>query len=98
MYSGRIAAEAAAAALDGCDGGAGDLGQYDRNLWDKIGPELRVSTKLRKIAGLQWLLNFTIRRAAHSQEVRDTLRAMIAQEVSREQMTGPLFYLKLLAK
>ena len=96
MYSGRIAAEAAAAALDGCGGGAGDPGQYDRNLWDKIGPELRVSTKTRKIAGLQLLLNFTIRRAAHSQEVRDTLRAMIAQEVSREQMTGPLFYLKLL--
>jgi hypothetical protein len=57
-----------------------------------------VSAKLQKIAGLEWLLNFTIRRAAHSQEVRDTLCAMIAQEVSREQMTSPLFYLKLLAK
>ena len=44
------------------------------------------------------LLNFTIRRAARSQEVRDTLCAMIAQEVSRKQMTSPLFYLKLLSK
>ena len=30
--------------------------------------------------------------------MRDTLCAMIAQEVSRKQMTSPLFYLKLLSK
>jgi flavin-dependent dehydrogenase len=98
MYSGRVAAEAAAAALEMGDVGAENLWRFDHNLWDKIGHELKVSTKLQKIASLQWLLDFTIRRAAHSQEVRDTLCAMIAREVSREQMTGPLFYLKLLAK
>jgi geranylgeranyl reductase family protein len=98
MYSGRVAAETAAAALKIGNGGAENLWRFDHDLWGKIGHELKVSTKLQKIAGLEWLLNFTIRRAAHSPEVRDTLRAMIAQEVSREQMTGPLFYLRLLAK
>jgi menaquinone-9 beta-reductase len=98
MYSGRVAAEAAAAALEMGDVSAENLWRFDHDLWDKIGHELKVSAKLQKIAGLQWLLNFTIRRAAHSQEVRDTLCAMIAREVWREQMTGPLFYLKLLAK
>ena len=98
MYSGRVAAEAAAAALEMGDVGVENLWRFDHDLWDKIGHELKVSAKLQKIAGLQWLLNFTIRRAAHSEEVRDTLRAMIGQEVSREQMTSPLFYLKLLAK
>ena len=44
------------------------------------------------------LLNFTIRKAAHSQEVKDTLCAMIAGEVSRKQMTSLLFYLKLIVK
>ena len=58
----------------------------------------RVSTKLQWIAGLEPLLNFTIRKAAHSQDVKDTLCAMIAEEVSRKQMTSPLFYLKLLAR
>jgi geranylgeranyl reductase family protein len=98
MHSGRIAASAAARALDAGDVGTASLARYDRDLWDGIGDELRVSTKLQRIAGLEPLLNFTIRKAAHSQEVKDTLCAMIAEEVSRKQMTSPLFYLKLLAK
>ena len=95
MYSGRVAAETAAAALKIGDVGAENLWRFDHDLWGKIGHELKVSAKLQKIAGLEWLLNFTIRRAAHSPEVRDTLCAMIAREVPREQMTSPLFYLKL---
>jgi geranylgeranyl reductase family protein len=98
MYSGRVAAEVAAAAVKIGDVGAESLWRFDRDLWDKIGHGLKVGAKLQKIAGLEWLLNFTIRKAAHSQEVSDILRAMIAHEVSREQMTSPLFYLKLLAK
>ena len=60
-------------------GGSANLWRFDHDLWDDIGHELKVSAKLQTIAGLEWLLNFTIRRAARSQEVRDTLCAMIAQ-------------------
>jgi hypothetical protein len=56
------------------DVGAENLRRFDHDLWDKIGHGLKVGAKLQKIAGLEWLLNFTIRRAAHSQEVRDKHR------------------------
>jgi menaquinone-9 beta-reductase len=98
MYSARVAAAEAAAAIKRGDIGAASLGRYDRALWDGIGAELKTSTKLQWIAGCQPLLNFTIGRAARSQDVRDTLCAMIAEEISRKEMTSPLFYLKLLAK
>jgi geranylgeranyl reductase family protein len=98
MYSGRLAAQAAAMALRTGEAGAANLEHFDVALWDELGQELRLSTRLQKIARLEWLLNFTIRKAARSQEVRDTLCAMIAHEESREQMTSPLFYLRLLLK
>ena len=98
MYSGRVAAAAAAAAIKAGDVGGASIGCYDRELWDGIGDELKISTKLQRIAGCEPLLNFTIRKAARSQEVKDILCAMIAGEVSRKQMTSPLFYLKLIVK
>jgi geranylgeranyl reductase family protein len=98
MYSGRVAAAEATAALAAGDLSAAGLARYDRQLWADLGGELKLSTKLQKIAGLEFLLNFTIRKAARNQDVKDTLCAMIAQEVSRKQMTSSLFYLKLLAK
>jgi flavin-dependent dehydrogenase len=97
-YSGRLAAQAAAMALRKGEAGAANLDHFDVALWDELGKELKLSTRLQKIARFEWLLNFTIRKTARSQEVRDTLCAMIAQEVSREQMINPLYYLKLLAK
>jgi menaquinone-9 beta-reductase len=98
MYSGRVAAAEAAAALEVGDVSAASLAHYDRQLWAGIGEALAISTKLRRIGGIPSLLNFTIRKAAQNQEVKDTLCAMISEEISRKQMTSPLFYLKLLAK
>jgi geranylgeranyl reductase family protein len=98
MYSGRIAAQAAATAVRKGEAGAANLDHFDAVLWAELGEELKLSARLQNIARFEWLLNFTIRKAARSQEVRDTLCAMIAQEVSRQQMISPLFYLKLFAK
>ena len=98
MYSGRVAATAAAAAIKSGDVGGASICRYDRELWDGLGDELRISTQLQWIAGCEPLLNFTIRKAARSQEVKDTLCAIIAGEVSRKQMTSLLFYLKLIVK
>lgn len=98
LYSARAAAGAAAEALKAGDIGAASLARYDRALWSGIGHELKISSKLQWIARFQPLLNFTVRKAAGSEDVKDRLCAMIAEEVSREEMTGPLFYLKLLAK
>jgi geranylgeranyl reductase family protein len=97
MYSARRAVEVAKAALQADDVSAAALARYDRRLWDEIGDELAVSTRLQKIARFRPLLNFTIAKAARNADVRDTICAMIAEEIPRKQLTSPLFYLKLLA-
>ena len=98
MYSGRVAAAEAAAALKAGDMSARSLARYDRRLWTALGDELDISTRLQKIAGIKSVWNFIIRKAARSQDVQDTLCAMMAEETSRKQMTGPMFYLKLMTK
>ncbi len=97
MYSARSAVEACRRALVENDVSEQSLSRYDTQLWNEIGDELAVSTRLQRIARIKPLLNYTIRKAAHNPTVRDTICAMIAEEVPRKQLTNPLFYLKLLA-
>jgi geranylgeranyl reductase family protein len=98
MYSGRVAAVETAAALARGDVSAASLASYHHQLWAGIGEALGISTKLQRIGRIKPLLNFTIRKAAQNESVKNALCAMIAEEISRKQMTSPLFYLKLLAK
>ncbi len=96
MYAARHAVECAREAC-----GAGDfrdkfLARYDKRLWDEIGDELKVSTRLQQVGRLRFLVNFVIQKAAKSQGVRDILCGMIANEVPKKQLANPLFYLKLL--
>ncbi len=97
MFSARLAVSHAAAALKE-DASAAALAGYRRELWAALGDELDISTKLQKIAAIKPVWNFVIRKAARNQDVQETLCAMIAEEVSRRQLTGPMFYLKKLAK
>lgn len=94
MYSARLAVETAREAC-----AAGDLRSlagYDRRVWDALGDELRVSFRMQQLGRLRFLLNFVIRKAARNQEIGDVICGMIANEIPKEQLTNPLFYLKLL--
>lgn len=97
MFSGRVAAAQAAAAVATGDVSALSLAGYDRELWAGIGEALKISTRLQKVVSIRSLWNFTIRKAARNPDVKDAIGAMIADEHSRERMTRAMFYLKLLA-
>jgi geranylgeranyl reductase family protein len=96
LFSARHAVECAGEACDAGDFGERFLGRYDRRLWGAIGEELKVSTRLQKIGCIRPLLNLVIRRAQESQEIRDLICGMIAEEIPKSRLTNPLFYLKLL--
>ncbi|MFQ6615215.1 MAG: NAD(P)/FAD-dependent oxidoreductase [Fidelibacterota bacterium] len=96
MYSARVAVETAREAHEGKDFGGAFLSRYDRRLWDAIGPELKLSTRLQQLGRLRFLLNFVIGKAARHQEVRETIGGMITNELPREKLASPVFYLKLL--
>lgn len=98
MYSSRYAVETAWEAHNAGDFSAAFLRRYDQRLWDEIGDELRVSTKLQMIGRCKPLLNFTIGKAARSPAVRDIICGMIANEIPRKKLANPLFYLRLLCR
>lgn len=96
MFSARYAVETARKAIDKNDFSENMLANYDANLWKSIGHELKVSSKLQWLGRHRSLLNFVIRKAANSPEVSDLVSGMVANQIPREKLANPLFYLKLL--
>jgi len=96
LFSARYAVETAKQALDQEDLSAGFLSRYEDNLWNSIGNELRISTKLQKIGRYRFLLNLVINKAAKNPEVSNIIAGMLANEVPRKRLANPLFYLRIL--
>ena len=96
LYSARLAAATAAAAVAAGDSSAAVMRRYDERLWSAIGSELTISTRLQRLGRWRPLLNYVIRRAARDEAVSDHIGGMIANAVPREELTGPLYYLRLL--
>ena len=96
LYSARYAVRTASDAIKAGDVSESFLARYDRELWTMIGPELRVSSQLQKLGRHRLLLNFVIAKAARNPEIADLIAGMIANEVPRNRLANPMFYLKLL--
>lgn len=97
LYSGMLAANAAVAALEG---GATDAvtlrGKYDKELWRRIGSELRISHTLQRLSAYPWLMNMVVNKSAKSPALRDTISSMFADISLRERLRKPGFYLDIL--
>jgi geranylgeranyl reductase family protein len=96
MYSAKFAVQTAVGAVNKNDFSQEFLSNYEDQLWDAIGDELRVSSKLQKIGRSRFLLNLVINKAAKSKEVSNLIAGMLANEIPRKNLANPLFYLKLL--
>ncbi len=98
LYSARTAVETAVEALQANDFSARFLKRYDQRLWDALGDELKISTRMQQLGRWQSLLNLVIRKAAGNPELGELICGMIANAVPKKYFTNPLFYLKLLFK
>ena len=96
LYSARIAMDIAKKAIDSDNFNENLLAEYDKILWDAIGDELRVSTKLQKIGRIRFLLNFVINKASRSEKVKELISGMMANQIPKTKLANPLFYIKLL--
>ena len=96
MLSAKYAIKALKEAIDLNDISESSLSAYDKMLWDEIGPELKISTNLQKLARSKFLLNFVINRASRNENLKDVIGGMLANEVARGDLTNPLFYYKIL--
>lgn len=96
LYSARTAVETAVAASEAGDYSARFLKCYGNRLWDALGDELKISTRMQQLARRKSLLNLVIDRAAGDPEMEELFSGMIANALPKRRFVNPLFYLKLL--
>lgn len=96
MYSAKFAINTVIDSLNSDDQSEKFLSTYENELWQAIGNELKVSTKLQKIGRYRFLLNLVINKAARNKEVSNIIAGMLANEVPRKRLANPLFYIRLL--
>jgi geranylgeranyl reductase family protein len=96
MIAGKIAATTIAKALQLNDFSENTLKAYHQQLWKELGPELKTSYRLQRLGKNKLLLNWVVGKASRSKKVAETLSGMLVDEVPKQQLANPLFYLKLL--
>ena len=72
------------------------LSKYHKLIWSELGSELKTSSKLQDLANYRFLLNLVINKAAKSTEIQNIISGMLINEIPKEKLSNPLFYLKIL--
>ncbi len=96
MISGRMAALMSAKAIKENNFSALFLSEYDKNVYDKLWDELKLSRTIQKLLNYDWLFNFVVNRALKNPTIRETLTCMFADLDMRAKLKSPSFYFKLL--
>ena len=96
LFSAKIACQTAQEAVKANDFSEDFLARYDRDLWQALGDELSLSSKLQRIGRNRFLLNMVINKASGNKEVREIISGMMADQVPKTKLINPLFYLRLL--
>ncbi len=96
LYSGRIAAQQAAAAIEANDYSDTFFNAYDENVYRILGPELQVSTKLQKLVKYPWLFNMLMKMGSRNKQLKDLMSCMFHEVDLRKKLGKPMFYVKLL--
>jgi flavin-dependent dehydrogenase len=96
LYSGRIAANQAAKALEANDFSAAALAAYDKEVYRVMGPELRISHRLQKLVKYPWLFNLLVKISIRNKQVKELLSCMFYEVDLRKKLAQPSFYIKLL--
>ena len=96
MASAKFAIEVAQKALKENNFSKQMFSNYHKLVWDELGSELRTSTKLQNLSNYRILLNIIINKASRNKEIQDIISGMLIKEISKDKLSNPLFYLKVL--
>ncbi len=95
LFSGMLAGEWAARALETGSFDRTFLAQYEKEVQNRLRNELRLSRGMQLLGRWKWLLNTVIDRAAHSEELADLISSMFDDLNQRRKLLNPLFYLRI---
>jgi menaquinone-9 beta-reductase len=96
MISGMKAAQQAKKSLTVNRFDADFMYEYDKDVYNRLWKELKMSHTMQKLSQHPWLLNMVVGKAAKSKRLQETLMCMFEDLDLRKQLTKPSFYLDIL--
>lgn len=96
MISGMKAAETVIANLPQNTFDAISLSIYDKSVYRRLGPELKLSTRFLQALNYPWLFNFVVRKANKNRTLRETMCCMFESVDLRKKLKKPMFYVRFL--
>lgn len=96
LYTGMAAAETVEHAIMQNDFTRKTLAIYKEKVYRQLSPEIRLSHKLQKLATIEWLFNFVVKKASRNKTLRETITAMFDDIDIRSNLRKPSFYFRLL--
>ena len=94
--SGMLAAKQAKRSLEENNFAAGFMQQYEESIYDKIGNELNISSKIPRFIKYPWLFNGVINKAVKSKTLQNRLTQAMSDLEVRKKLKQPSLYLKIL--
>lgn len=95
IRSGRVAADHVQEAFKVNNFSAAFNKAYDKELYRRIWPELKVSRGLQKMLRYPWLFNFFVRKAARNPSLQTLIVSMLDNVDLKRELMRPGFYVRL---
>lgn len=70
--------------------------EYQRALWEALGPELTNSYRMQRMSRKAWLLNWFVKKASKKPAIQEMMTEMIASKEAQENLHSPWFMFKTL--
>ena len=94
--SGMYAAEQCKRSLESNDFSANFMRNYDKQVYNRIGKELKISSKIVHFIKYPWLFNMVVNKANNSSLLKEKLTLAMTDLEVRKELNNPLLYLKIL--
>ncbi|MBN2172667.1 MAG: geranylgeranyl reductase family protein [Bacteroidales bacterium] len=94
--SGMYAAVQARRSIENKDFSSGFMQQYDNDIFNRIGKELKISSKIPQFIKYPWLFNLMVNRALNSKILREKLTLAMTDLEVRKKLNDPKLYLKVM--
>jgi flavin-dependent dehydrogenase len=96
VISGMYAAEQCKRSLDNENYSAKYMRNYDKQLYSRIGRELKISSKIGRFIRHPWLFNGVVNRAVKSDELQEKLKLAMTDLDVRKKLKDPRLYFRIL--
>lgn len=98
IRSGRISAEHIRHCFNKGDFSKSFNASYDKEIYRRMGRELRLSSRLQRLCSYPWLINFVVNKANRNETIQRLLVEGLTKTDKKISLVSPGFYYKLIFK